>query len=41
MATRSLTDVYFLMRNNAIANKNVFQDNSVSVNEYTFCVYLL
>lgn len=30
MATRSLTDVYFLMRNNAIANKNVFQDNSYS-----------
>lgn len=33
MATRSLTDVYFLMRNNAIANKNLFHDNSVGESE--------
>lgn len=30
MATRTLTDVYVLMRNNAIANKNIFHDNNVS-----------
>lgn len=30
MATRSLTDIYFLMRNNAITNKNIFHDNSYS-----------
>lgn len=30
MATRNLTDDYFLMRNNAIANKNIFHDNNYS-----------
>lgn len=30
MVSRSLTDIYFLMRNNAIANKNIFHDNSYS-----------
>lgn len=30
MASRSLTDVYFLMRNNAITNKSIFHDNSYS-----------
>lgn len=29
MAFRSLTDVYILMRNNAITNKSVFNDNQV------------
>ena len=31
MVSRSLTDIYFLMRNNAIANKNIFHDNSVMI----------
>lgn len=30
MAFRSLTDVYILMRNNVIANKNIFHDNQYS-----------
>ena len=29
MAFRNLTDVYMLMRNNAIGNKNMFHDNQV------------
>jgi hypothetical protein len=36
MAFRSLTDVYILMRNNVIANKNIFHDNQVILKEINF-----
>ncbi len=39
MATRSLSDVYILMRNNAIVNKNIFHDNMVIRNFFKYTVF--
>jgi hypothetical protein len=40
MAFRSLTDVYILMRNNVIANKNIFHDNQVILKEINLLLQL-